>query len=283
MDTLLTGPLLYLTAAWGIVTSALILLSFYRGSLSSKEEGREQVYLDEAESRQAAEEQALSVRLLRLSGPLLALRLLSLVLLLVIVGMWISARWDVLGTDEVVRRLRGAWAALPTDSLAAVRADSPQLHVRAIDREAAQLGPSPVDPDIQAGEVHVPDVPAPAADEVVVIVGVHVELDRGAGHLERPDQALPHEFLEVPVHRRMRHRRQHPSHALHHVVGCGMAHCLAQRAQQHVPLRREPQPAIGAGRAEVHVAVSGWVAGHVTTASLGRRAAGKVVLRKYTS
>jgi hypothetical protein len=47
-----------------------------------------------------------------------------------------------------------------------------QLHVSAIDPKTVQLGPPPVDLDIQAGQVHVPDVPAPAADEVVVIVSL---------------------------------------------------------------------------------------------------------------
>lgn len=108
MDTLLTGPLLYLAIAWGLVTSVLALLSFYRGALSSREAGREQIYLDDAEAAEAAEEEALSVRLLRLSGPILALRVLWLVLLLVIAGLWISARWEVLGTDEITRRLWGA-------------------------------------------------------------------------------------------------------------------------------------------------------------------------------
>ena len=108
MSTLLTGPLLYLTVMWGVVTGLLILLSIYRSVLSAKEEVREQVYLDDAEARLAAEEQALGVRLLRLSRPLLVLRVLSLVLLLVIVGMWIAARWKVLGTDEIWRRLTTA-------------------------------------------------------------------------------------------------------------------------------------------------------------------------------
>ena len=92
MNTLLTGPLLYLTVAWGIITGVLILLSIYRGILSSKEEGREQLYLDGSEERMAAEEQELGARLLRLSKPIIALSVLSVVLLLVIAGMWIRAR-----------------------------------------------------------------------------------------------------------------------------------------------------------------------------------------------
>jgi hypothetical protein len=43
-----------------------------------------------------------------------------------------------------------------------------QLHVPAIDLKTVQLGPPPVDPDTHAGQVHVPDVSAPVADEVVV-------------------------------------------------------------------------------------------------------------------
>ena len=94
MDTLLTGPLLYLTVAWGIITAALILLLSYRAILSSKEEGREQLYLDGAEERMAAEEQEIGARLLRLSKPIIALSVLSGVLLLVITGMWIWVRWN---------------------------------------------------------------------------------------------------------------------------------------------------------------------------------------------
>jgi hypothetical protein len=105
MRTLLTGSLFYLTVTWGLVTGVLILLAFYRGVLRGKEEGREQIYLDETEARLAAEEQALSARLLPLSKPIIALSVLSMSLLLVIMGMWISARWQVLGTDEIKRRL----------------------------------------------------------------------------------------------------------------------------------------------------------------------------------
>jgi hypothetical protein len=42
-----------------------------------------------------------------------------------------------------------------------------QLHVSAIDLKTVQPGPPPVDPDIQAGQVHIPDMSAPAADEVL--------------------------------------------------------------------------------------------------------------------
>lgn len=92
MNTLLTGPLLYLTVAWGIITGVLILLSIYRGILSSKEEGKDQLFLDGAEERMAADVHEVAVRLLRLSKPIIALSVLSVVLLLVIGVMWIQAR-----------------------------------------------------------------------------------------------------------------------------------------------------------------------------------------------
>jgi len=104
MHTLLSGRFLYLTLAWGIVTGVLILLSIHRSILSSKEEGKEQVYLDGAEAGLAAEVQRLGARLLRLSKPVMTLSVLSLALLLVIVGVWLSVRWNVLGPDEIKRR-----------------------------------------------------------------------------------------------------------------------------------------------------------------------------------
>lgn len=92
MDTLLTGPLLYLTVAWGISTGVLILLSIYRAILSSKEEGKDQLFLTGAEEHLAADVHEVAARLLRLSKPIIALSVLSVVLLLVIGVMWVQAR-----------------------------------------------------------------------------------------------------------------------------------------------------------------------------------------------
>ncbi len=90
MDTLLSGLLLYLVVAWGIITGLLILLLLYRKTIASKEE--DQLFLDGAEDRLAAEQQEVTARLAQLSKPITALAVLSGVLLLVISGMWISER-----------------------------------------------------------------------------------------------------------------------------------------------------------------------------------------------
>lgn len=90
MDTLLSGLLLYLVVTWGIITGLLILLLLYRKTIASKEE--DQLFLDGAEDRLAAEQQEVTARLARLSKPIMALAVLSGVLLLVISGMWISER-----------------------------------------------------------------------------------------------------------------------------------------------------------------------------------------------
>jgi hypothetical protein len=92
MDTLLTGSLLYVTVAWGIITGVLIALWFYRSILSSKEEGKDQLFLAGAEAKMADEVHDVAARLLRLSKPIIALSVLSAVLLLVIGVMWVQAR-----------------------------------------------------------------------------------------------------------------------------------------------------------------------------------------------
>jgi hypothetical protein len=95
MDTLLTGKLLYLTVAWGIITAVLILLFVYRRILTSKEEGKGHLYLDGAEEVAATEEREIAARLLRLSKPIIGLTVTSVGLLLVITGLWISQQLTV--------------------------------------------------------------------------------------------------------------------------------------------------------------------------------------------
>src|SRR5215467_8441132 len=95
MDTLLTGNLLYLTVAWGIITAVLILLFIYRRILTSKEEGKGHLYLDGAEEGAATQEHEIASRLLRLSKPIIGLTVASAALLLVIAGLWISQQLSV--------------------------------------------------------------------------------------------------------------------------------------------------------------------------------------------
>ncbi len=83
----LTGPLLYLLIAWGIVTAIFIVLFIWRGVLSSHED--DQIFLDAAEEHMVRDQRELVEKINTLSRPLLTSGIVSGVLLLVIVGMWL--------------------------------------------------------------------------------------------------------------------------------------------------------------------------------------------------
>jgi hypothetical protein len=81
----LTGPLLYLIIAWGIVTAAFLVLWLRRSLLASHED--DQIFLDAAEEHMAREQRELVAKIEALSKPILGTGILAGVLLLVIAGM----------------------------------------------------------------------------------------------------------------------------------------------------------------------------------------------------
>lgn len=83
----LTGPLLYLLIAWGIVTAVFVLLFIWRSVLSSHED--DQIFLDAAEEHMAREQRELVVKIASLSRPLMITGILSGALLLLAGGFWI--------------------------------------------------------------------------------------------------------------------------------------------------------------------------------------------------
>jgi len=85
METVLTGPMLYLLIIWGVVTAVFLALIAWRSVLSSHED--DQIFLDAAEEHMAREQRELVNRINMLSRPLLASGITSGVLLLVIAGM----------------------------------------------------------------------------------------------------------------------------------------------------------------------------------------------------
>ena len=85
LESLLTGPMLYLLIAWGVVTLAFIALIIWRSLLSSHED--DQLFLDSAQAPMEREQRELITRINALSRPLMTSGIASGVLLLVIVGM----------------------------------------------------------------------------------------------------------------------------------------------------------------------------------------------------
>ena len=86
-STTLTGPVLYLLIAWGIVTAIFIILFIWRGVLSSHED--DQIFLDAAEEHMARQQRELVAKITSLSRPLIITGILSGVLLLLAGGLWI--------------------------------------------------------------------------------------------------------------------------------------------------------------------------------------------------
>lgn len=76
-----------LLVAWGVVTAALVFLLIYRGTLESRED--DQIFLDAAEESMASEQRAIVARIDKLSRPITALIVASVVLLLISAGMWL--------------------------------------------------------------------------------------------------------------------------------------------------------------------------------------------------
>jgi hypothetical protein len=86
-ETPLTGPVLYLLIAWGVVTAVFLSLLLWRSLLVSHED--DQIFLDATEEHMALEQRELVEKINTLSRPLLTSGIASAVLLLVIVGVWL--------------------------------------------------------------------------------------------------------------------------------------------------------------------------------------------------
>jgi hypothetical protein len=72
---------------WGIVTAILVCVLIYRSMLENREE--DQIFLDAAAQSMANEQRALVARIEKLSRPITALIVASVVLLVAVAGLWI--------------------------------------------------------------------------------------------------------------------------------------------------------------------------------------------------
>src|ERR1700750_2900711 len=79
-ESTLTGPVLYMLIAWGIVTAVFLALLLWRNLLESHED--DQLFIDAAEEHMAKEQRALIQRINTLSRPIMMTGILAGVLLL---------------------------------------------------------------------------------------------------------------------------------------------------------------------------------------------------------
>lgn len=86
-ESTLTGPILYLLIAWGIVTGIFLMLLIWRNLLESHED--DQLFLDSAADHMAQEQRALIQRINTLSRPIMATGILAGALLLTSAGLWL--------------------------------------------------------------------------------------------------------------------------------------------------------------------------------------------------
>ena len=86
-ESTLTGPVLYMLIAWGIVTAVFLALLLWRNLLESHED--DQLFIDAAAEHMAREQRALIQRINTLSRPIMMTGILAGVLLLASAGLWL--------------------------------------------------------------------------------------------------------------------------------------------------------------------------------------------------
>jgi hypothetical protein len=87
MEPELTGPMLYLLIAWGVVTAIFLFLIAWRSVLSSHED--DQIFIGSGQDHMAREQRELITKINKLSPPILTSGITSGVLLLLIAGIFV--------------------------------------------------------------------------------------------------------------------------------------------------------------------------------------------------
>jgi hypothetical protein len=87
VESLLTGPTLYLLITWGAVTAIFLVLIAWRSVLASHED--DQIFLDSAQEHMAREQRELVAKINSLSRPILTSGITAGVLLLLIAGIFV--------------------------------------------------------------------------------------------------------------------------------------------------------------------------------------------------
>ena len=83
----MSSMLTMLLVVWAVLTALLVILLIYRSTLAMHEE--DQIYLDEAESHMAREQEEIHARINKTQWPMRLLGAASGMLILVIAGLWV--------------------------------------------------------------------------------------------------------------------------------------------------------------------------------------------------
>jgi hypothetical protein len=83
----LTGPVLYLLIAFGMVTAVFLALVLWRSILTTHED--DQLCIDAAGDHMAQEQRELIAKITRLSKPITTSGIAAGILLLLLAGMWL--------------------------------------------------------------------------------------------------------------------------------------------------------------------------------------------------
>jgi hypothetical protein len=87
MESVFTGPMLYLLIVWGIITAIFLVLVAWRSVLSSHED--DQIFIDAAEEHMARQQRDLITKIGKFSMPILTSGIASGLLLLVMAGIFV--------------------------------------------------------------------------------------------------------------------------------------------------------------------------------------------------
>lgn len=87
LESVFTGPMLYLAVAWAVITVVFMALMIWRTLLTSHED--DQIFLSKGEDYMAREQRELIAKITRLARPILTTGIASGGLLLLIVGMYV--------------------------------------------------------------------------------------------------------------------------------------------------------------------------------------------------
>jgi len=117
-----------------------------------------------------------------------------------------------------------------------------QLHLTGLDLRTFEGRAPQVQAVLERREIDIDEPAAPAADEMMMVLGIRIVTDGATGPREHGDYAGLDEGLDVPIHGRWRNRRQGLAYPPVEFVRGRVVRDRGEDSQQHLTLGRHPQP-----------------------------------------